>query len=46
MAIMSYLTSNGKFLSKSNLNIPAIIPNIYGKFNPEDYFYFNEILKK
>ena len=43
---MFYLTSNGKFISKSNLNIPAIIPNVYGKFNPEDYFNLNEILKK
>ena len=43
---MSYLTSNGKFISKSNLDIPAIIPNVYGKFNPEDYFNLNEILKK
>ncbi len=43
---MSYLTSNGRFMKKTNLNIPKIIPNIYGKFNPEEYFSFIEILQK
>ena len=43
---MSYLASNGRFMKKTNLNIPKIIPNIYGKFNPEEYFSFIEILQK
>tara|TARA_B100000282_G_C31694199_1_gene472996 strand:- start:335 stop:1021 length:687 start_codon:yes stop_codon:yes gene_type:complete len=43
---MSYLASNGKFINNPSLSIPKFIPNIYGKFDPKDYFSFVEILKK